>query len=105
MAQLAPLPTDDQIVAAAAELVAQARASMELHGYYVDPRPTANALAGRLGVAGARRLGNGAVKGSWSGYMSPALRLAPRLASLHRRGLLTRSYDTDDHRYIYGVRS
>jgi len=49
---------------------------------------TAQSVAWRLEVGPARRLGNGAVKGTWSGIMAPALRVAPRLRALTKRGLL-----------------
>lgn len=77
---LPPLPSDDEILAALAALE--------------DERPrdfgiTANRLAGRLGIVGARRLGRGAQgRRSWTGTMSPSLRLAPRLRSLRLQGLV-----------------
>lgn len=46
------------------------------------------AIARHLGVVGARRAGNGAVKGSWSGRMSSALRVAPVLRGLVNDGLV-----------------
>lgn len=64
---------------------------------------TANAVAHRLGLKGANRHGNGAVKGSWSGYMSPALRIAPRLQKLAGEGKLSQHYDTDVCRYEYAL--
>jgi len=56
---------------------------------------TANTIAGRLGVVGANRAGRGAVKGSWSGRMSPALRIAPTLAAMVRAGLVESYLDPD----------
>lgn len=49
---------------------------------------SANELAHRAGIQGHRRLGNGAVKGSWSGYTSPALAAASSLTGLVRAGVL-----------------
>lgn len=67
-----------------------ARAIVELPG--CDPRArkgvTANLIAQYLGVPGARRGGSGAVKGSWSGTMSGALRVAPVLRAMKLRGLV-----------------
>jgi hypothetical protein len=80
--ELPPLPDADAIVAAV----------RELH----EERPyqtTAQVIAHRLGVRPARRSGRGAVAGSWSGYMAPALRIAPRLRSLARAGRITSMYD------------
>lgn len=87
MDDLAPLPDEDAIVATVREL---------------QERPfgaTANTVARRLGVQSARRHGNGAVKGSWSGQMSAGLRLSPRLRAMVRRGLL-REWQGDG-RYEY----
>jgi hypothetical protein len=53
-------------------------------------------IARALGVLPARRLGNGATHGSWSGLMSPGSRLAPRLRSMVRRGLLVDSWRRGD---------
>lgn len=49
---------------------------------------SADAVARALGARPARRSGNGAVKGSWSGYMPVALRTAPLLRELAKRELL-----------------
>src|SRR4051812_32193975 len=65
--------------------------------------PTAQEIAGRLGLVSARRLGRGAVKHSWTGNMAPALRISPRLLSLTKRGLLWRSYDNHRHRWEYAL--
>lgn len=59
---------------------------------------TANDVAHYLGVTGARRLGRGAVAHSWTGTMSAALRVSPRLTSLSNRGLLSRF-----HADMYGA--
>lgn len=50
----------------------------------------AQSVAYLLGVGQARRNGNGAVKGSWSGYMPAALRVAPALKALAAAGALDR---------------
>lgn len=102
------LPTDDEVIAAVRDLIKQkhedmARSAAAGHGYYVDARPAANAIARRLGVRGARRAGNGAVKGSWSGTMSGALRISPRLQSLARQAKLVQGYDPENYRHIYSV--
>jgi hypothetical protein len=55
-------------------------------------RVTAQDMAHILGVVPARRAGRGAVKGSWSGYMAPGLRLAPTMRLLAEDGYLTCTY-------------
>lgn len=53
-------------------------------------------IAASLGVPGARRLGRGAMGGhSWTGYMSPALRVVPSLRSAAQRGLVRMRYQPD----------
>lgn len=73
-----------------------------------DPRchngATANIIARALGIVPARRLGNGAVRGSWSGSMAPGLRLSPRLSAMARRGLLTELWDHENYRYLYSAK-
>ena len=64
---------------------------------------SANALADALGVQGARRLGSGAVKGSWTGTMSGSLRLAPSLRAMERRGLVRKVWDNSAGRYHYSL--
>lgn len=64
---------------------------------------TANLLAQHLKVEGARRLGRGAQKGSWSGTMSGSIRLSPRLLVLVKRGLLGSYRDRENYRAIYTV--
>lgn len=87
---LPPLPDDAVVIEAVAQVVAE------------RPRgATANRVAQHLRVQGATRGGRGAVAGSWSGVMSPALRMAPRLQALAKRGLLVRSYDDENYRYLY----
>lgn len=86
---LPPLPSDDEVLKAMVGLV---RASPYETG------TTANGLALHLGVVPANRMGNGAVKGSWSGRMSPSLRIAPRLQAFEKRGLV-RSYYFEGRRY------
>lgn len=70
------------------EIVRQIAAEQGEPRWITHPGPTADWIAGLLGVRRARRLGNGATKGSWSGYMAPGLRLNPRLQKLKREGLL-----------------
>lgn len=79
---LAPLPTDDEVVAAVRQLQDAGRYRWV----------TATEVASACGVDGARRFGRGAVKGSWSGYMAGALRIAPRLRKLAREGRLVSMY-------------
>jgi hypothetical protein len=83
---LSPLPSDEEVIAAVEKL----------HEDY-PYRATAAHVAQQLGVEGARRLGRGAVKGSWSGHMSGALRIAPRLESLAKQGKLQWLYDDREH--------
>ena len=68
---------------------------------YREESVTANILAQHLGIESSRRLGRGAVKGSWSGQMAPGLRLAPRLASMANRGLVERW--RQDYRWRYAL--
>lgn len=60
---------------------------------------SASKVAWWLSLEGARRHGNGAVKGSWSGHMSEALRVAPILRSLAANGEL--EADDDGRRAVY----
>ena len=87
--KLPPLPSDDEVLRALVHLVRESP-------YYTGT--TAAKAARRLGVRGANRLGNGAVKGSWSGTMSASLRIAPRLRAFEQRGLV-RSYWFEGRRY------
>lgn len=100
---LAPLPSDEEFIAAVVALNAEAQATAErgraAGRFWVPRKATAADVAYRLGIEPARRLGNGAVKGSWSGYMSPALRAAPRLRSLARQGRLVSWHE--NHRAVY----
>lgn len=94
---LPALPDDLAFLRAVAAVEADRR-----WGYGV----TAGDVAYHLRVPGARRLGRGAVKGSWTGTMSGALRVSPRLSALTRRGLLdrftgTRHDGTSEYRYRY----
>lgn len=106
---LPPLPNDDAVIDAVREIVAENEAKMERareigRPYYRWPGATANNVAYQLRIQPARRLGNGAVKGSWSGTMSAATRIAPRLRSLARRGLLDAIHDPDGgYRWVYTV--
>lgn len=45
-------------------------------------------VAWAIGVPPARRAGNGAVGGSWSGYMAPGLRVVGTLRSAEKAGLV-----------------
>jgi hypothetical protein len=100
---LSPLPTDEEIVAAVKSLSDDKRAMTARSGYWRDTAATANEIARRAGVQAARRLGNGAMKGSWSGTMSPSLRISPRLRAMARRGLLVEHYDHENYRKVYEV--
>lgn len=84
--ELAALPDDLAVMRAVA--VCDERHNGRYRGLGVY----AQAVAWKLDIAPARRLGRGAVQGSWSGSMAPALRIAPRLQSLVRRGLLGKFY-------------
>lgn len=95
---LEPLPGDNAVVIAVKTIVEENRKSPSMLQFR---GATANGVARFLRVRGARRAGNGAVKGSWSGTMSPATRIAPRLRSLAERGDLERSYDAKNYRYEY----
>jgi hypothetical protein len=79
---LRPLPPDRAFLQAVADIQASGR-KWDLYG-----GASAQDIAWKLDVQGASRLGNGAVKGSWSGNMVPGLRVFPRLRSLAHRGLL-----------------
>ena len=91
--RLTPLPSDREFLRA----VSACQANHFLRG------ATANRVAAKLGIQGARRLGRGAVAHSWTGTMSAALRASPRLNALTKRGLLYRWYDTENHRYMYAL--
>lgn len=52
-------------------------------------------VARRLRLDGARRHGRGAVAGSWSGYMSSALRVVPILRALEAEHLVHGRYEPD----------
>jgi hypothetical protein len=86
-ADLPPPPTHEQVVKAMVALDEEERRQVGL---------TANSIAWKLGMEGARRMGRGAVKGSWTGYMSPALRLAPTLEAMSRKGLADWFYDPSE---------
>lgn len=61
-------------------------------------------VARRLRLDGARRAGRGAVAGSWSGYMSPALRVVPILRALEHDGLVQHRYEPDERtRSLYRI--
>jgi hypothetical protein len=96
---LRPLPDDDAIIDAVHGIVA-ARSDADRR-YRVLLGASANEVALQLGVQPADRLGNGAVRGSWSGRMSPALRVAPRLRRLAREGRLAERYDRATYKNRY----
>lgn len=60
---------------------------------------SASEVAWWVGIDGVRRHGNGAVKGSWSGFMSESLRAAPVLRSLAAKGELEAADDGRRARY------
>jgi len=90
--RLEELPDDDAFVEAVKVLYA------DLRRYGNGVR--ADDVAWKLGVTGANRLGNGAVKGTWSGRMSGSLRVSPRLRSLVKQGRL-RSFHDEHSRWRY----
>jgi hypothetical protein len=96
---LTPLPDDDTVIAAVREIVAGRSPSFLL--FRDEPGATENEVALRLGVQGAARLGSGAKAYSWSGTMSAATRMAPRLRKLAREGRLIQRYDRRNYRNAY----
>lgn len=61
-------------------------------------------IAARLGIPGSRRLGRGAVAGSWTGYMSPALRITTSLRHSAKQGLVRMGVQPDQRlRYLYSL--
>lgn len=70
----------------------QSASLVALREPFSDRRTTLTALdvAHRADIRGVRRGGNGAVKGSWSGWTSPALSIASTMTSLVTRGLVYR---------------
>jgi hypothetical protein len=60
---------------------------------------TAQAIGYEAQVPRVWRHGNGAVKGSWSGYVDPGLTITATLRALKRRGLI-RSFSAQRHRYV-----
>jgi hypothetical protein len=97
---LPDLPPDRDVLRAVATLAAEDPRADPITG----TRPiTAQRIAWKLGIDGARRHGRGAVQHSWTGTMAPALRIAPRLRSLEMRGLLWSLYDRDNYRHVWGV--
>lgn len=94
--RLQPMPSHEQIAAVMYELESRYSRS----GRYF----TAQTVAYAARVEPARRLGNGAVKGSWSGMMSPALRITPTLRAMHRAGLVALVMNDDGRfRWHYGL--
>lgn len=93
---LSPLPDDLAFLAAVGKL--------DVTQHFSGTGVTANMVAGELGIGGANRSGNGAVKGSWSGHMSGSLRAAPRLGSLKKRGLIGTFYDERSRNRYYLTR-
>lgn len=101
------MPTDEEVLAAVREVCAEKKRKHEearARGFHYAMRyvATSNDVAYRLGMVGADRHGRGAVAGSWSGRMSPALRIAPRLRSMHKRGMLANGWD-EYSRHVYWI--
>lgn len=95
---LPDLPNDREFLEA---LVWLDRHPWSLHA---DKGDTAARIAGKLDVQGARRLGRGAQGArSWTGTMSAALRIAPRLRSLEKRGLVISLHDRENYRRRYFI--
>jgi predicted transcriptional regulator with HTH domain len=92
---LPPPPTHAEIARAIVELPEHDPRARRLYG---GTKISANLIAQYLKVPGARRSGRGAVKGSWSGTMSGALRVAPALRSMIRLGFVT-SYRENHYTY------
>lgn len=69
----------------------------------VEQGASANEVASECGhhLKGPRRHGNGAVKGSWSGTMSPAPRFAAVLRRLAREGLIEEDSDRENYRAVF----
>lgn len=98
---LGALPSRDEIVDRLRAMIAEdverknarlrERGVTEAAAYRVETHRgfTAQRIAWALGVKGAQRAGRGAIAGSWSGTMAPALRIAPRLGSMVRAGVLS----------------
>lgn len=92
--------TDDEIVAAVAAVCESERKRGT-----VAVSASASQVAWQLGIRhsdGARRHGNGAVKGSYSGHMSASLRVAPSLRRLERQGRL--EGEPTGYRWVYWPR-
>lgn len=69
---------------------------------FPDPRfggMSAQEVAYRIGVPPARRAGRGAVGGSWSGNMAPALRVVATLRAAEKAGLVEIMGDWTRHRH------
>ena len=92
---LPPLPSHEEILAALKELETEEF----LRPRYRGPGISAQRIAWKCGVQGARRAGRGAVKYSWTGTMAPALRIGPRLEAMARKGLISWFYDPQDGVY------
>lgn len=96
--RLDPLPDDDTFLRAVWAAENDGRWEHRFAGYGA---PATGLLAHLPAIQGARRLGRGAVKGSWSGTMSSTVRITPRLRSLSIRGLVYRSYPPGEYRTYY----
>jgi hypothetical protein len=106
---LPPLPDDEAFIEAVRAIVTEHETMMDRartngYGYYKGPGASANDVAAYLRLTPANRLGNGAVKGAWSGSMSAGLRAAPRLQSLAKRGVLRAYHNPGEYRWRYEVR-
>lgn len=92
---LKPMPSDEEIVQAVIEI-----ASREPTYRGATAKQVAERCGHRLGD-GPRRHGNGAVKGSYSGHVSPAVRFSATLQRLARLELIEAAYDRDSYRWAY----
>ncbi len=90
---------DDDLIAAVAAIVTWNRKAE--FPPTQERGATAKQVAWQLGVKGARRHGNGAVKGSWSGRMSGALAVSPSLLRLARAGRLRAERPVGEYRWEF----
>jgi hypothetical protein len=90
-----------EAVKAINEATAKRYLEKDLKRWYMK-NASASDVAGYIGVKPAARLGSGAVKGSWSGSMPVANRVAPMLRSMAKRGILKSEHGgDDDYRYRF----
>jgi hypothetical protein len=93
------LSRDERVLALLRVTPKMGEREMTPTGYERMVNVTADDLARRLGVTPARRAGSGATKGSWSGHMSPGLRVVPMLRAMERAGLIFAMGDHREKRY------